>query len=1570
LKSFLLLACLFTLPIAPAWAQWRAKPTASEQLVPAKLVAKFRPGLARAPDPRLGLAPAIVAQARPLFATTSPADGLSTLVEVTLAPGVSLAQAEAVLAKDPHLEYVEPVAYGQLQGRPEGLPNDPWFSDPDRTWGQLKVKAPAAWDISKGDGSIVVAVIDDGVDYAHPELRDRVFYNRAEQLGLPQVDDDQNGFVDDSVGYDFANVDNPRNINVGPHGTWVAGISSAMPNNNQGLAGIGYNCRFMPLTVVTRRNQLDLTHLYQAIKYAADNGASIISLSINQFSSRPFRWQQEVINYAVLQKNVLVVAAAGNSNTPGGREENVYPASYDHVISVGGSNPDDERLADGIYSPFIDMLAPGVLISTTAPTPINYQHNMQGSSFSAPFVAGAAGLVMARYPELTALQVGELLRVTTDPVGNLPGNSPYREKLGRGRLNILRALQERHTAQSIRLKSYNFSNRFGEYAFPGDTVDLNARFINLLRPSTAAARVELTTTSPYAQVLRGGFALGRLNPLDSVGNQLSPFRVRISPDAPPSEPIMFRLGYTDAGYTDYQYFMVQTSPDVLDLRLNKFALSAAANGRLGFVDEANRQGIGLWYDDQLVLQDAGLMIGLANGAVSNSVYSFPGRKSGDFTPTRNIRIEQRGLQDLGTYSAFTDTAIANRIGVRVEQRIYGRINTPHHTYFVVHYDVTNLGQGRLDSLLVGLYADWNLDSSTDRALWDPVDKLAYTTNRAGDRFFGIKVLQGGDIYVGIDKLNANGGPVNFGDGFSLEEKSATLTRGIVGQPVGGTQGSDVAQVVGAKLTYLGQGETRRLTFVVLAGPSLASLRAGASQAQLVLAPRPSRGPVPVVPTELCANQQPMFVQPTNGARFRFYRAPNLAEPIATGAALPVQLADTARQFYVSNVDSLVESEVRPYQFAPRWAVARIQSVDSLNMVDSSLVHFRDNSVRPLAWRWDFGDGSPVATERNPRHRYARPGRFTVTLTMTDSAGCSATVSKNLRVVRIVRGPQPIIAQVLYACRRGPVTLLPSGGSRFRFYLTPPANNPIFTGRSFTTSDTALTRFWVTNVDSAIESLPVQVNIARSSLQASFDYSPKADTIIYEQITFTDRSRSNFDLIGWEWDLGDGSRRQQGRSLTYTYQAQGVYSVKLKVTDVLGCTDSTVRTFRVGRRGPIPSVASPVELCQGQVATIRPSNGTRFNFYLTPTLAQPVFTGQEYRFSPTQSARVYVTNADSIVESAPREVVVNVTALVADFGYSAGQGYEIKFQGTASPAAVSYEWDFGDGSPKATGLAPKYLYRRPGTYSATLTLRSAVGCTASVTKPVQVIHLTPPPQVQDLQACPGQEVELRPGGPGPFRFYASRPPAPVVATGTTWRMGPVFESRKVYVTQLDSLGESEPVAVNILVGRLSADFTFRTSQGSVSVNDSIHFEAGERNAVAWEWDLGNGQRVSGRKASAIYTSPGVYRLRLTVRNAEGCDISQTMELPVVAANAPTVIQNFLVSPNPSNGNFNVRITLGQFSRVTVRVYNVVGQLLLQYQDDAVLERDYPIALQNQAKGTYLVQLIVGKEVLNTRLVVNP
>ena len=1539
---------------------------APSTFVPGKLVAKLRNPQPHFGVSKLDFAPALVKEVAPLFPVLTSPHPLSALIELRLFPGVNLERALHELRKDPRLVYVEPVPYAKPTGGPTSLPNDPWLNaEADKTWGHTMIKAPAAWEISKGDPSIVIAIIDDGVDFAHPDLKDRVYYNRAERFGQAGVDDDRNGYVDDSVGYDFADRENGQNLNAGPHGTWVTGISSATPNNGIGLAGVGYNCRFMPLKVVDKRLRFDATHIYQAIRYAADNEASIINISYAYNLSQPLRWQQEVINYAVLQKNVLIVAASGNGNGATGREDNVYPASYDNVISVGGSNFNDARLADGIYSRFIDLLAPGI-VSTTSPTPINYQFNLQGSSFAAPYVAGAAGLIMAKYPELKALQVGELLRATTDNVYGVAANAPFQEMLGKGRLNVLRALQERNTAQSIRLKSHTVTNRFGEYAFPGDTLMINARFINYLKPSTSAARVQLSTTSPYATVMQGDFGLGPLGTMDSVSNQRAPFRIRLSSDTPPGAMILFRLGFSDASYTDYQYFFVQAAPDHLDLQINKFSLTSGANGRLGFVDEANKQGLGIRYENQPVLQDAGLLIGLGNEAVSNSVYSSPGRKSGDFVPVRNIRIEQKGIQHIGTYSAFADTTIANRIGVFVEQRIYGRTNTPNHTYFIVHYDVTNIGNGDMDSLLVGLFADWDLDGTKDRALWDRATKTGYVTNQANTRFMGIKILGNGTAYYGIDKRQTSG-PINYTDGFSTTEKNIALSSGIANSQVGGPQGSDVAQVVGTRLNNFRRGEKRRITFIVAGASSLADLQAATQQAELFLDPRSSRGPMPNVPAEICASQPALFIQPTNGKRFRFYRAPQVSEPVATGSVLPITLADTAQQFYISSVDSLIESEVLPYRFTPRWATARFVSVDSLNMVDSAVVQFSDQSRRPLAWRWDFGDGAPMATTRNPKHSYSRPGLFTVTLTMTDSAGCAAVFNKKVKVVRIVRGPQPVIAPVIYACRTAPVVLRPGGGSQFRFFISPPANNPVFTGRSYTLTDTTIARLWITNIDSAIESLPVLVNLNRSKLQANFDYSPKADTIIYDQITFTDKSTANFDLVRWEWDLGNG-RRQTGRSFTYMYQAQGVYSVKLKVTDILGCTDSTTRTFRVGRRGPTPVVASPVALCQGNSAIVRPMNGSRFNFYTSPTLAQPVFTGREYRFVPAQSMRLYVTNADSIVESAYREVVINVTILSPDFTFGAGAGYEIRFQGPNTPM-VTYEWAFGDGSFGSNAANPAHTYRRPGTYQVSLTLRSAEGCVATLTKTVQVRHVTPLPVIQGFRTCPGKEIVLVPQGNGPFRFYSTRPPSQMAASGMVWNIGALYQDRTVYVTQTDSIGESEAVEVTIKVDRISADFTFRTGPAGVVVNDSLFFEAGERNAASWEWDLGNGLKVNGRTANVKYNLPGVYRVKLTVRNAQGCEIYQVMELPVVLANAPTVIHNFRVTPNPSDGNVNISITLGQFSRVSVRVYNVIGQLVLAYEDESVLQRDYPISLKDYARGVYIVQLVVGKEVLNTRLVLN-
>ncbi|MCU0448509.1 MAG: PKD domain-containing protein [Bernardetiaceae bacterium] len=1538
------------------------QPVSGLSLVPNKAVVKLTPVSSLAELKRLPQ----VKEARWLL--PEPKGGWGQLVEVHLQPGQEIGLALAQLAKQPGVLYAEPVPYALAAS----LPNDPLIAtDRDASWGHFQVKAPEAWELSKGDSSIVIAVVDGGVHFNHPDLRDRVWRNWPEHYGRSGVDDDGNGYVDDVVGVDLADPNNPGMTPTTSHGTWVTGIMSSTPNNNLGLAGVGYNCRFMPIKVYDARGRLEATAIYQAIKYAADNGARIVNLSLYDLNDRPLRFAQEIINYAVLQKNVLVVAAAGNTN----RSEYLFPASYDHVLSVAGLDRDDNRYNQAptlgtTFNHLVDLAAPAVDLTSTGVND-GFLSGHTGTSFAAPFVSGAAGLVMARYPELNALQVGELLRVTSDNIYQRPANQLANEQLGRGRLNIQRALQERYTAKAVRLRSFRAENRFGAYVHGGDTLSIRAVFANYLQATTANARVRLSAVSPQARVLgEAEFRLGALVTRDSVSNQAAPFRVALAANTPANSPLVFKLDFIDQNYVDYQYFVVYTSPYFIDLQLNKFSLSAAANGRLGRVDAANREGLGVLYNGQLVAQEMGLLIGFNATAVSNAVRSLPGQKSTDFGARQPMRVVERGWQHLSARGVFTDSVATSRLNLAVEQQVYGRINTPHHQYFVVHNDIQNLGFVAWDSLRVGWLADWDL-SPQDQANWDQVGQFGYTQNAAGNQFMAVKVLGGTQRSHRAIHKSQPSPDLNWADGLTVAEKFTALTGALNGPPA---PSGDVAQVVATQIRALQPGEKRRVSFVVAGAATLAELRQAVAQAELFLNAATPRGPLPTVSPRLCASAPPFAIRPGNGTRFRFYRSDDLGNPQLIGAELPVTLADSARTIFISNVDSLIEGPLLPYRFRPHFTAVRfVTSTDSLNLVDSAFIHFADQSLAVVSRRWNFGDGSPEVTTARVRHRFTRTGNYRVSLTVTDTTGCTAVVSRTIKVVNLVRGPVPSIVSPLYACRTAPVQIAPVGGSRFNFYRQAPGPGvrPTFTGRSWTVADTAITQFWVTNLDSALESLPAAGAISRSRLRAAFDYSPRADTIVFDRITFVDRSTRNFNITHWEWNMGDGSRRN-GQQVAYTYQRQGVYTVTLKVTDLLGCVDSTSQTFRVGRRGPLPNLPSAFQVCAGDSVTLRPSNGTRFNFYNSATNSRPFYTGRQYSFWPSQTSQIYVTNADSVVESASRAVMVTVIDLKPDFSFAeTGQLYQIHFNAanfTNNPD-ISLVWNFDDGQPPLIGVSqPSHRFARPGNYRVSLTARHRLGCTATVTKTVTVRHLVPPPQVRDLVVCPGTEALISPEGGGTYLFYTQPPPAAWVGRGGAFNLGVLRGPTTVYVSQIDSLGESEVVPVRVSLADLSAEFRLQIPPAGLIVGDILRLEALDLTADAYQWELGNGQLALENRVSVRYNAPGVYKIKLTVQK-NGCQVSYEMQVPVQSANAPTIIHNFRITPNPTSGNAVVSVNLGQFSPVTVRVVNLLGQVIYQEYDEWVLQKDYPISLGHLPRSVYIVQLIVGEEVLNTRLTLN-
>ena len=223
--------------------------------------------------------------------------------------------------------------------RQYGLYNDGTFSLSSAT-NDADIDMDLGWDIEQGDQSIIVAVLDSGIKLDHPEFSGRLWTNPNETLN--GIDDDNNGYIDDINGWDFANNDNTPTDDHG-HGTNVTGIIGANSNNNLGYSGVDRNCKLMIGKILDENNSGYYSWWTDGIYYAVDNGAKVINMSVggSGFSSS----MKDAIDYAY-NNGVTVIACMMNENN----NTTFYPAGYQNTIAVGATNPNDERSAPFFWS--------------------------------------------------------------------------------------------------------------------------------------------------------------------------------------------------------------------------------------------------------------------------------------------------------------------------------------------------------------------------------------------------------------------------------------------------------------------------------------------------------------------------------------------------------------------------------------------------------------------------------------------------------------------------------------------------------------------------------------------------------------------------------------------------------------------------------------------------------------------------------------------------------------------------------------------------------------------------------------------------------------------------------------------------------------------------------------------------------------------------------------------------------------------------------------------------------------------------------------------------------------------
>jgi len=337
-----------------------------------------------------------------------------------LGPGVTTEQAIERLRNNPHVQYVEP----NYLFSTAIAPNDPSYSDlyglhnTGQTGGApgADIRAERAWDLTTGSRNVLVAVIDTGVDYTHPDLAANIWTNPGEIPGNG-IDDDGNGFVDDVHGWDFLNDDNdPADDNS--HGTHVSGTIGAVGNNGVGVVGVAWNVSIVPLKFLgATGGGGTAAGAVQAIDYATRLGVDVMS---NSWGGGGFSNALLEAIRAANDANILFVAAAGNSGTNNDVAP-FYPANYDspNIISVAATDHNDALASFSNYGPtLVDVAAPGVNILSTIPGGYGYK---SGTSMATPMVSGAVALLRSVAPAISVAQIRDLLSSSADRLPSLAG---------------------------------------------------------------------------------------------------------------------------------------------------------------------------------------------------------------------------------------------------------------------------------------------------------------------------------------------------------------------------------------------------------------------------------------------------------------------------------------------------------------------------------------------------------------------------------------------------------------------------------------------------------------------------------------------------------------------------------------------------------------------------------------------------------------------------------------------------------------------------------------------------------------------------------------------------------------------------------------------------------------------------------------------------------------------------------------------------------------------------------------------------------------------------------------------
>jgi PKD repeat protein len=983
------------------------------------------------------------------------------------------------------------------------IPNDPLFS---QQWGLQKIQAPQAWDITTGSNNVIIAVIDTGIDFSNSDFNGKIWVNHGEIPGNG-IDDDQNGFIDDVNGWDFVYNDNRASDDFG-HGTAVSSIIAANGNNGIGLAGMMWNVQIMPIKAADRNGFLYITNEVKAINYARENGAKII-----QCSWGGYMYSNQQRDAIAQSPNQLFVCAAGND----GLNNDVnpqYPASYpeNNIISVAATDRNDYLVHSWWSSNYgqnsVDVGAPGTEILVYGLGQNNPQSE-DGTSFAAPHVAGLAGLILSKIPNLTPVEVRSFI------MNNVDGGTLTGYVKSSGRINAYKTLQA-VTRPPPPVANFTASPVTGPSPLTVHFTDTSSG----------------NPTSWYWTFGDGSFSSDQ-NPVHQYRNQ-------------GTYSVSLKVASGSGSYKIQRsnYILVTSPPPVLP---EADFTASPTSGPVPLIVQFTDLSIGNPTSWSWNFGDG------TTSSVQNPIHTY----STAGTNAVSLTVSNSN----GSNTTIKDNFISVTIPVTI---IPGADFSAGPTSGTVPLNVqfTDLSSGEPTSW------SWNFGDGAASSLQNPVH--IYSSNGTYSVSLTVSNINGSNTITkdnfisafspemtipeadftasptsGTIPLNVQftdqsiGEPTswswNFGDGATSNQENPVHTYSTAGTysvnlMVSNTNGSD------SKV---------KTNYIMATGPIGGSPSAD-------FAANVTSGPAPL-------NVQ--FIDLSSGNPTSWFW--NFGDGNTSTLQNPIHQYESLGVYSVSLKVTFDRNSYRIQKpryisvNSPSQIIVLPQADFTANVTSGSVplnVHFTDLSTgNPTSWAWNFGDGA-VSNQQNPIHTYSTTGTYSVSLTVSNPNGSSTNGKANFISVTTPISI-PLVADFTASPTTGTAPLnvqftdSSTGNPTFWSWnfgdgATSNQKNPVHTYSAAGTYTVGLTVSNANGSTTITKANFISVTSPETTVPAAdFTASPMTGTAPLN-VQFLDVSTGN--PISWSWNFGDGTTSTQ-QNPVHIFSEPGTYTITLRVT---------------------------------------------------------------------------------------------------------------------------------------------------------------------------------------------------------------------------------------------------------------------------------------------------------------------------------------------------------------------------------------------------------------------------------------